>query len=588
MLINNQREKFGISKLFLLCLAGFTLGRLFIFPGFLDPLVPSHSDLYRYVAIGQRIWTSEVWLSPRPLMLLFLHLLGVFQLPAAMWLLLSLTSIAFAAALVFVLQHFGGLQPNVISVLLYSLIIFSLPTSFEIYQLDFGGMLAGVLSLAAIYFWLHYYQTDTKKAFLSSLLIFWASLEMKPTFAASILFLAFLQLVFRRDKTSLLLLVAVFGIVVFVLLKDRLLGSPFLGSGRGAGVYAIQIAPSKNLHALWLYSKDAVTKELLPGLAIAYYLFGRVFKQSWIKILGLLLLAVSTMLPMIIIPNRVLVLYAWYFGMVLCIPFLYILQLENTEPTDVAPRSSLIYKALVSIGLLVTIAALSLTSELNSAEMNWYLDVSKYNRNVIASLPHVRDLNTNYNFNSSKGILISGIRGPFHPYSSRTYIQFVTHLPDNYALLLRKSEVSWNDSLSDLGIALYTDQLDINEFDYFILYDQGGNISRMLFLEDVKAIPVWRQIPTLACNLNANPEYWTTSHVESVVACLDKAGEGQATLEFLDHIDTAEITPWLHYYWGHAYELTGNLSSAREEYKIALAADKNDFFRRALEALRGK
>ena len=524
---------------------------------------------------------------PRPLMLVFLHILGVFQFPAIIWFVLSLTSIALATALIFILQHFVGLRPNPIAILLYSAVIFSLPTSFEIYQLDFGGMLAGVLSLATIYFWLHYSPTDTRKAFLS-LLIFWASLEMKPTFMVTILFLAFLQFVVRRDKTSLILLLGIFGISIFVMLKDRLLGSPFLGAGKGAAIYAIQIAPSKNIQALWLYSKEAITKELLPGLAIAYYLFLRVSKQHWIQVPVLLMLAVSAIVPMIIIPNRVLVLYAWYFGMVLCIPFLYVFQPENPDQPALAQHSSPTHRVWVFVDLLAIIIALSLGSVFNSAELNWYLGVSNYNRNVIASLSHVRELSADYNFNSSKGVLISGIHGPFHPYNSRTYIRYVTHLPDNYTLLLRMSEVSWNDTLNDLGAALYTNQLDINQFDYFIVYDQDGNIARMLSLKDVKAMPTWSQIPTLDCNLNTHPQYWTASYIKTIVACLDKAGEGQANLEFLDHVNAVEITPWLHYYWGHAYELTGDLSSARKEYKIALAADKNDFFRNALEALRGK
>ncbi len=164
ILFNIPEEKFGVLKLFLLCSTGFILGRLVFFPGFLDPFVPSHSDLYRYFSLSQTIWTYQDWLLPRPLMRLFLHLMGILRSPPAIWFILSLTSIFFATTLILVLHRFGGLKLNAISVLLYSAIIFSLPTSHEIYQLDYGGMLAGVLSLVVVYTWCNFNRTNPTMA----------------------------------------------------------------------------------------------------------------------------------------------------------------------------------------------------------------------------------------------------------------------------------------------------------------------------------------------------------------------------------------------------------------------------------------
>ncbi len=34
-----------------------------------------------------------------------------------------------------------------------------------------------------------------------------------------------------------------------------------------------------------------------------------------------------------------------------------------------------------------------------------------------------------------------------------------------------------------MGTSMYTDQLDIGAFDFFIIYDQDGNIARVLALK---------------------------------------------------------------------------------------------------------
>ena len=570
-----QEDEFGATKLFLLCLAGFILGRLIVFPGFLDPFVPSHDDLYRYFSLSQRIWIYEDWLWPRPLMILFLHLVGILRSPPVIWFILSLTSVAFAAALVLVLQRLGRLRPNIISILLYSTIIFSLPTSFEIYQLDYGGMLAGVLSLAAIYVWCHIYRTSIKKAFSLSLVIYWISLEMKPTFAATMLLLALLQLLFYRDKKTLLLFIGVCCISVLVVLKDRFLGSPFLGSGQGAEIYTVQINLRRNLGALWVYVRSAVTRELLPGMVIAYCLFWHAFNRRWVIIVILLLLAVSSVMPMALIPNRTLALYAWYCGMLLCIPFLYIFQTENAGQYDTPAIPIRVSKVLLPIGLLVTLAALSVSSKLHAPQAHfYYYSISNYNRNVISSLERLSELNTDHGFISSRGILISGIRGPHHPFRNRSYIQDRTHLPDSYVTLLIKSEASWNDTsnnISSMGATIYSNELDIDSFDFYAIYAPDGNLARILTLEDMKEMPEWQRIPTLVCNLNPSLQTWTMNILENFVGCLDEAGESAAVVELVNNVGAVDRTPVLHYYLGHAYQSMGDISSARAEIRVVVS-----------------
>lgn len=579
-------SEFGIIRMFFLCSTGFIFGRLFIFPGFLDPFAPSHLDLFRYFLISQDQWAYRGWLTPRPLMIAFLHIAGIFRDPSLIWFILSLTSLVFATALLLLLQRLGKYRANNISVLLYSTIIFSLPTSFEIYQLDYGGMLAGVLSVVAILIWFYFYKTNPLKAFSLSLLIYWISLETKPTFAASILFLALLQLLFYRDRKSLLLLGGVFGVSILVVLKDRFLGSPFLDFGGGTGVYSVKVNLTQNIDALWVYISRAVPQELLPGLLFAYYIFSHVFKRGWGIIVLLLLLAISSIMPMVLIPNRTLDLYAWYCGMLICIPFLYIFQADTSTYANTNPFINKISKALLPVCLVITFAAMSIGSKLHSDQAIYDNFISSYNGNVVASLEKLSDQNINYHFASSEKILVAGLRGPFHPFRNRKYILNATHLPDTYTLLLRKSETAWNNMSSEMGPAIYSSELDLDSFDYFIIYDQDGHLTDILSQEDIKAIPKWEVIPSLVCNLNSAAQNQIVNNVlENEIACLDGAGESQAVIELLDNTDISNITPLLHYYLGHAYQIMGNFIAARTEYKLALAAGENAFFQNALMSL---
>ena len=582
------KRQLGGPEVLLLSGAGFIVGRLFAFPGFLDPFVPSHSDLYRYFLISQTQWGSHGWLAPRPLMITFLHLVGTLRNPELVWFVLSLTSIAFAAVVILLLRHLTFLKPSVISILLYSTVIFSLPSSFEIYQLDYGGMLAGILSATAIYAWYRFYRTRPSMAYGTSLTLFWLSLETKPTFAAAMLVLALLQLLVHKDKKALLLFIGVSFILLLVFFKDWLLGSPFLQFGDGGGIYSIQIDPIKNLSALWVYMKSAVPTGLLPGLALAYYLAWKALRRMRAAIAALLLLAVSSVLPLAMIPNRALDLYSWYPGMLISLPFLVVFHMEingKLRPDRIPARTP---RFLHAACLAVTLVALGLSSKVHAPQAYYDEFISRHNKNVISSLDRLSDGNLAFNLASARGILVTGLRGPFHPFRNRAYILNRTHLPDTYVLLLKESERAWNEISSEMGPGIYSSELGVGSFDYFIAYDEAGNLWSILSLEQMMAMPEWRRLPTLVCNLSPALRIRTASNLEGVAGCLDEAGESAAMIELMKNVGLPSFSPLLHYYLGHAYESIGDASSARTEYVLALAFGDNEHFRSALENLPDK
>ncbi len=585
--VETASPEFGPLRVFLLCLVGFALGRLFVFPGFLDPFVPSHADLYRYFTISQEQWGSFVWLQPRPLMLAFLHALQIVRNAQWIWLILSLSSIVFVASLLLLLQRLAGFRASILSILLYSIIVFSLPSSYQIYQLDYGGMLAGTLSILAVYVWFRFYKTNPFKALCLSLLIYWFSIEMKPTFPAVMLLLAIICLLLRRDRNSLLLVVGIACVSVLVVVKDRLLGSPFLNFSNDTAIYAVKINPAQNMHALFVYLEAAVPAVLLPGLGIALILCWNAIRRRTVAVLGLLGVAIASVVPLALIPNRTLDLYSWYPAMLLCIPFLYAFQGQSATWNVRDRMLSGIVKAALPACLAAVVAALVVLPKLDQNDLYYDYSIYSYNVNVLSSLPVLAQQSLHYGFADAQQVLVSGLRGPVHPFRNRAFALRYSQLPATYVLLLRSSEASWNQQ-ADLGPGIYSNDPNIGTFDFYVVYDQAGNFSRVLTRDQVMAIPTSFRIPVLECNLNPSQQAWTSHALEDAASCLDEAGESTAAVAFLGDGRMGNLSPLMHYYLGHAYQALGDVASARSEYRLALAAGENSFFRNALKSLLDK
>lgn len=578
-----KKIEFQIPKIFLLCLAGLIIGRVLVFPGFFDPSVPSHSDLYRYFLLSQEQWISDRWLLPRPLMIAFLQLLGVLRRPELIWGVLSMTSVCFATALVILLQKLSHFRIHNVSIFLYSVVIFSLPSSFEIYQLDYGGMLAGILSILAIVLWRANAESNSPKIIVGVLILYWFSLEMKPTFAAVMVCLALVEVILRKDRKSLLLLVGVVGVSIGVILKDRYLGSPFLDFSDEAGVYSVRISPLKNLHALWIYIKAAIPIHILPGLVAAYFvmlLLG--FKIRWVVLL--LVLSVAAVVPMILIPNRTLELYSWYSGMLACVPFLYVFSAITTESRPTHNGRFLLSASMGYLCLVVATIGLAVTSKGNLPVAKYDHFYSSYNKNVLASLKTLGDMSPRF---SSGQILISGLRGPFHAFKNRRFVVNASLINPNYILLLRKSEREWNKMSHEMGSGIYSDEIDLAGFDQYIIYDHDGNISKILDSDDFNSIPAWQRIPVLICNMDVRSEKLTLDLLEKLLPCLDETMEADFIINAVSNIDMKGLSPLAHYFIGKAYQLKGENAVAREHYILSLQAGENIWFRRALESLPG-
>jgi tetratricopeptide (TPR) repeat protein len=558
-----------------LCLAGFLVGRIFVFPGFLDPATPSHEDLYRYYLISQSQWEVAMWLKPRPLMLAFLHLVGgVFPEINALWMVLSITSVLFVTSLIVLLRYTKMVEPSNGSIFLFSLLVFSLPSSWEIYQLDYGGMLSGIIGVAAIYARFKYKDNSLTLSTGLPLALFWLAIETKPTFGAVILFLSLLDAYFKRNKSSIFLVSGIIAISVLVIVKDKLLGSPFVHFDESGGIYSVQFGHSQNITALLAYISSALPVFILPGLGLGYYLWWR--RQRDLKSIALFpILAVMAILPMVLIPNRILTFYSWYSSVFFLMPVLGIFVNKSSDVQATSKFAALLTVCLIAIALII--------GGIKNKPLAIYdRNLSKFNNNVLDDLNVIKANSLNW---TNKKVLIAGMQGPYHPFKNSAFIQMQTHLP-NYILLQRNSEVEWNKAETNLYSATYLSNIDYSIYDIYVVFDSNGKLNKILSAENIMKIPKWWQSAVVFCASDPDVKHITYQDYENVLACFNYAGEGAEVKQLIKANQyNFQLGPLGYFYLGNAYKSLKEPILAKESYTKALSFGENIWFREALNSI---
>ena len=228
-------------------------------------------------------------------------------------------------------------------------------------------------------------------------------------------------------------------------------------------------------------------------------------------------------------------------------------------PSHFIPLSITKSNALLLLCLLTTCVGLTLRTTCDRAHAAYYNGIDTFNGNVMASLDRLYQDDVEL---SSQRILVAGMRGPFFPFRYRNFIQDRTHLSDGYVVLLRKSEAAWNDQSRHMGASIYAEKLDVNAFDKYVIYDESGTISRILSREAMTAMPSWQRVPTLVCNMNLSIHQIHRGVFGNYCSFPGRCGRECPRLGSCQACRASKLTPVLHYYLGHAYTSTGDISAA--------------------------
>lgn len=560
----------SVLRTVLIVAAAFFLTSLLFKPGYIDLTAPAHSDLYRYFLIAEAPWVASTWLTPRPLMIAYLKLAGVFHSPGSLYVLLALPSMAFIVMLALIGSRISAVPISGLSIFLFGVTAFGMPHFLPMFQYDYGGMLSGFLAASAIYLVLPRAERPVDgRTWAWAMLLVWASLETKPTYGLALLGVSAVATLLTRRRAYLLATLGVAFILGAVFVKDVLLGSGFIQSASTNNVYSVVIDIPRNIQALGFYVKNALTFPM--QLAVAICALALLAARQWKLLLFIVVAAVGSSAPMALLVNRLWDIYAWFSTAIFAMLILLgsaILQQQAARARAVGAVMAYLLVAAVSGLLLVSAGS-------GSAAAEWASNNQRYNR-------HMLDMLSALEPQGSGRIIFAGARGPYHPLRNTEYIKRVFPAIHSFDILARRSEMSWNKMAArELVNAVYPSELNLRGYSRVYVLSEAGSLAGVYTPADLLAMPPGERSRVLLCS-EATGSRVVSNEAQLLKAldCLVSAEEFKDAIALWEEyagLDHAQ--PWIFFQLAKAYSSVGSTDLALAAINRALAIEpKNPIF----------
>ncbi len=532
-------------------------------PGEFDIVTPQHSDYYRYFMISESRWQPTNWLLPRPLMLVYLKVAGIFHSPEVLFVLLALPALCFVALLANLMVRNGLVQSGSLPLVAFFLVSFGSPFFYPTFQYDYGGMLSGFFAVLAVGFGLKSLKgmgDSFAYCWLMPMLFTLLSVESKPTYSLSLLSLAFIGAVFIKGSKSKTMFLGVLFILGWVFVKDKLLGSPFVASSNADSPYAVIINPIKNIQVLAFYVKNSFTGALfwvalLASITLLVY-------HEW-KLWGLFVVVIlSASMPMALLVNRQWDSYAWYSTVIVGV--LIMVSVDRLWITiNNSPRIK--NKILSASGLSLILLGLIAHICTHHSAVEWTLANQQYNRNVLSALSLIQG-------SGEKKILLAGIHGPYHPLKNTAFVTRVFPNVGKFDVLLKKNERVWNDMSYEQTNGIYPDKINWADYSMVYLFDELGRmVTKRWPVDEIAAMSQHERDILFYCGqLNKNNSSDPTT-IGKAIACLNNSGEyGDAIVLGASIVDLGEKQPWIYFHLAKSYQALGDIQKAGDLLNKAL------------------
>lgn len=453
-----------------LALVVYVLVTRVINPGFFDPLVPNHSDTWRYFAYSKSDFSLADLQAPRPLMLIALKLMGM--LDSFSWFVAFVLAPAVLLPVALLRSAEIVLERRVSWLLqaAYFALCFSLASFYELQTLDFGGCIAGLVACAALLAFRRLaLSLKADKATIGNyvvpFLLVWVSMECKPTYG---LVLAAVPLFFSAMvgwRRSLLQAAGVVAVVMMVLLKDRLLGSPFVGADPSASAASYRLGGGLGLmlNALWFYVKAMLPMWAWPLVLLGLY--GAAREKGLWTAATLLVLAVLAVAPMIAIPNNQMPMYSWFGASLLLLP------VALFTATRLQHQSRLLSLGKSTLFWMLMLAAIVAIARSKQDLRFWYGFNQKANAQTLQGIDALAN-----RMLPGQRILIAGPLNAHSPFRNDDFINlrlgysvdWTIVVPEQHTSLMPFSDSRRHVASRDLG--------EISTYDVVALFNESGRL----------------------------------------------------------------------------------------------------------------
>ncbi|KAF1014100.1 MAG: hypothetical protein GAK31_03124 [Stenotrophomonas maltophilia] len=478
--------------------------------------MPTHSDTWRYFAYFKTDFSASDFTAPRPLMLVALKLMGAVDSFPAFVLLVLLPAFLLPVILLKTAQIVLERTVTWPLQFVYYAICYGLPSFYELQTLDFGGCLSGWFACATLLslrrLALQPQGQASFAAWVTPLLLAWISMECKPTYG---MVLAALPVVFLARMGWRRAGMLVFGIslvVLAVLVKDRLLGSPFVGSNVSeTSSYHVASGVGVMWESLVFYLRHMVP--LGAGLLVLIGLVALARLHGVWHALMVVALAMLAIAPMLAIPNNKLSMYGWFGASILFLPVAFL----STWPSG---RS----RTLRGVSVLVLGAAMLLAfNAIARAEPSlryWYGFNQKANKQSLLAIEAMRPL-----LRPGQHLLVAGPLNAFNPFRNDEFIalqfpyalEWTVVVPEQDTPLLPFSDSRRHVASRDLA--------GIDDIDVIAMIDANGRLVKLVDAQAYRGMGKSELLSALFCRQGSAPDW------DAELNCLRQMKEESAAQE---------------------------------------------------------
>jgi hypothetical protein len=576
-----------VGLLFAISLATYSAVLKFVFPGYLSPLWPHHSDFYIPASLAggvREILNHLYW--PRPVGMAFFVLIGNLGTRGAIAAVIALT-IFNAAFSVFLVRRISGLQlspPFIWFSIAYFFLLYSSPYFYVFYSQDAFAQLSFFLLAVG----LAIYTVAYRRHFIAaSVVLFFFSLAAflaKETYILSAVGLAGIYFILSPANERLVRLVplsAIFLALILSLTFDLATKSVFLGLAGGS--YQTDFGPFSLAREWFRYAAGSLN--LLSGTALilaalACLLFDSTKAKSNAVIAVFCILAGSAAwLPNATLPQHHFSGYSWSGAYLLFLPVVLV--------------ASAVRRSVVSVVLILAISALIFASPIlnrRKYEGNaWTLQQETTQRNLLTVL---RTKFADLPLNRPTHVLISGQTFPFSPFG---YPRALEEMEGGRKIYL--DIVSYSSGLrqdSETVHFLRPTAIDVSRYDAVLELRPDGTLRDPAtpIVSDAAAIGC----PTHSCFVlfpemaeftkPADDVFSASQYREIGLMWLTYSEYAAAARAFRKSADLDPRNPYTYFYLGNSLKLQGELTAAAAAYAHAVEIDnpanRNLYFQSSL------
>ena len=538
-----------------------------------SPTTPYHSDFWVYFNGMEKPLAKADFLVGRPLSLILIRVIGWIGLgEKGAMLFFSFLSFVAISLILLACESIDGRTVKIHLRIFYVFIIMTLPTYFQIYQEDFGGIAATIffcLSLVVAG------KPTDRAGKIIILILMWLSFEFKPTWMASApIAFGTIWLVNKDRKDSLFLAIQVVVLSVIILLKDIFLNSGFINMTNVDAAYKIgnlwQIVSTYKS-----YAANALTTPLLATLGFTLLFF----KCNYKTILVVLAVAVGAILPIATLVNHLMPMYSWYAS-----PFVLgvIVASRSARWDSSASSRPMLAKYAYIFGYFAVLIAIMMLSveQINGNVRNFILNSQEIIHGDLQALNGIKDLPR-----GSK--VLVGAMHPWSPFNNWEYIDRISGGRLQFDYLVRDDFV-WTQLIPPTAI-VQINNIKAEDYDYFLDLSNPTGAPALVVVLDLKMEAREKYMAYLYCPNLSKLRYLADKKPEKIleeVKCLVDEGNPDKALDTLHRQwKFLEGNPWGSFVEGQVYEAQGKCQNAINSYRQAIRIDPNLLFVSTLSRL---